>query len=221
MPCTFVHQVTRHLREMIDSGAARFLFPLDADHAHLGVPMAAWKEKYQHLPPDEVVAALLRDPGLVALYHTAEHLRVTDRNTGEIDSEAKSWLDKRNVIGHFDGRPITILPPQAAGQGAAMPEEYYSYSGFSFLASPRGELYLSFGTKIVVFDIAFDATHEEEFAELENSGADAADPNPAMTRGSESFGIPHHRVARQVSCRKIHEARVLRCFFLPWIVDSK
>jgi hypothetical protein len=52
-----------------------------------------------------------------------------------------------------------------------MPEEYYSYSGFSFLASSRGELYLSVGTKIVVFDIAFDATHADGFAELGDSGA--------------------------------------------------
>jgi hypothetical protein len=165
VPCTFVHQVTRHLREMIDRGAAKFLFPLDADHAHLGVPMAAWKEKYQHLPPDKVVAALIRDPGLVALYHTAEHLRVTDRITGEINQEAKAWQEKRNVIGYFDGRPIKILPPHPSGQGAAMPEEYYSYSGFSFLASPRGEIYLSTGTKIITFDIAFDATPVEEFAD--------------------------------------------------------
>jgi hypothetical protein len=165
VPCTFVHQVTRHLREMIDRGAAKFLFPLDADHAHLGVPMAAWKEKYQHLPPDKAVAALIRDPGLVALYHTAEHLRVTDRVTGEIHQEAKAWQEKRNVIGYFDGRPIKILAPHPSGQGAAMPEEYYSYSGFSFLASPRGEIYLAIGTKVVMFDIAFDATPVEEFAD--------------------------------------------------------
>jgi len=171
VPCRFVEQVTRHLKEMVSQGAARFLFPLDANHAHLGVPMSSWKTKYQYLSADEVIPALLRDPGLVALYHTAEHLRITDRKTGAIDSEAKSWLDKRNVLGHFDGRPIEILPSQAAAQGASMPEEYYAYSGFTFLASPRGELYLSLGTKMVLFDIAFDATHADDLAEPDNSGA--------------------------------------------------
>ena len=48
---------------------------------------------------------MVRDPGLVALYHTAEHLRVTDRKTGALNSDAKKWQDKRNVIGYFDGRP--------------------------------------------------------------------------------------------------------------------
>jgi hypothetical protein len=178
VPCRFVEQVTRHLREMVDQGAARFLFPLDADPAHLGLPVSSWKKKYQHLSADEVVPALLRDPGLVALYHTAEHLRVTDRKTGEVNSQAKSWLDKRNVLGHFDGRPIEILPPHAAGQGASMPEEYYSYSGFSFLASPRGELYLSLGTRMVVFDLALDANHFDEFTD-ENLG------NTRLTRNDQ------------------------------------
>jgi hypothetical protein len=166
--CRFVEEVTRHLKEMIDTGAAKFLFPLDADHAHLGVPLAAWKKKYQHLPPDEVVPALLRDPGLVALYHTAEHLRVTDRRTGAVDPAAKAWLAKRNVLGYFDRRPIEILSPHPDGQGVSMPEDYYAYSGFSFLASPKGELYLSAGTRIVPFDLAIDATHADDFNQSAN-----------------------------------------------------
>ena len=169
VPCSFVLQVSRHLREMIDQGAAKFLFPLDADHAHLGVPMAAWKKKYQHLPPEEVVPALIRDPGLIALYHTAEHLRVTDRKTGAVNPEAKAWQEKRNVLGYFDGRPIEILPPHPTGQGVSMPEGYYSYSGFSFLASPRGEIYLSLGTKVVTFDVALDVNHDYEFVQSDLS----------------------------------------------------
>jgi len=162
VPCRFVTQVTRHLKEMLDGGAAKFLFPLDADHAHLGVPKEAWNQKYKDLPVEQLFAALVRDPGLVALYHTAEHLRVTDRKTGALNSDAKKWQDKRNVIGYFDGRPNKILPAQPNGQGASMPEEYYSYSGFTFLASPRGELFLSLGTSMVTFDVAFDADHNEE-----------------------------------------------------------
>ena len=64
VPCRFVKQVTRHLREMVDQGAARFLFPLDADHAHLGVPMSSWKKKYQYLSVDEVVAIAASGSGV-------------------------------------------------------------------------------------------------------------------------------------------------------------
>ena len=156
-----------HLRKLVDQGAAKFLFPLDADHAHLGVPMSSWKKKYQHLSAEEVVPALLRDPGLVALYHTAEHLRVTDRKTGEVNSEAKSWLDKRNVLGHFDGRPIEILPPHAAGQGASMPLILF-LPRVSF-SRARGRTLFSLGTKIVVCDLP-------RCASLENSRRKPWDP---------------------------------------------
>ncbi|HVO93921.1 MAG TPA: hypothetical protein VMT22_13815 [Terriglobales bacterium] len=162
VPCRFVTEVTRHLKEMLNAGAAKFLFPLDADHAHLGVPREAWDKKYKDLPVGRLFAALVRDPELVALYHTAEHLRVTDRKTGQVNAAAKEWQDKRNVLGFFNGRPIKILSPQRNGQGASMPEEYYSYSGFTFLVSPRGELFLSLGPTMVTFDVAFDAEHSDE-----------------------------------------------------------
>ena len=164
--CRFINEVTRHLKQMMDVGAARYLFPLDADHAHLGVPKEVWNKKYKDLPPEEIFPALVRDPGLVALYHTAEHLRITDRKNGAVNADAKAWQEKRNVLGYFDGRPIKILTPYANGQGASMPEDYYSYSGFTFLASPRGDLFLTRGSNVITFDIAFDADHFESIEEL-------------------------------------------------------
>jgi hypothetical protein len=97
----------------------------------------------------------------MALYHTAEHLRITDRKNGTVNGAAKAWQEKRNVLGYFDGRPIKILPPDPKGQGVAMPD-YYSYGGFNFLASPRGELYVSSGLDMITFDIAFDSGSFED-----------------------------------------------------------
>ena len=174
--CRFVLEVTRHMKEMLEAGAAKFLFPLDADHAHLGVPMEVWNNQYKNLPLEEVFPAILREPGLVALYHTAEHLRVTDRKTGAVNAEAKAWQEKRNVLGYFDGRPIKILQPDPKGSGVAMPEDYYSYGGFSFLASPRGELYLASGLNMITFDIAFAAN---AFDDAEEQHAFSAE-NPLL-----------------------------------------
>ena len=171
--CRFVLEVTRHLKEMLDAGAAKYLFPLDADHGHLGVPLEAWNTKYKNLPVEQVFPEILREPGLVVLYHTAEHLRIADRNTGAVNAEAKAWQEKRNVLGYFDGRPIKILAPDPKGAGVAMPENYYSYGGFNFLASPRGELYLSAGSNMITFDIAFDST---AFDDTEEQHAFSGDP---------------------------------------------
>jgi hypothetical protein len=168
VPCRFISEVRRHLREMLAEGAAKYLFALDADHAHLGVPIALWNEKFKHLPADEVLPALVREPALVALYHTAEHLRITDRKTGKVNEQAKAWLEKRNVLGFFDGRSIRILTPHPGGQGVAMPEGYYTYGGFTFLASPRGELFLALNQKFVTFDVAFDG-NLYEYAEEQDS----------------------------------------------------
>ncbi len=171
--CRFVLEVARHLKEMLAAGAAKFLFPLDADHGHLGVPLEAWNRKYKNLPVEQVFPAILGEPGLVVLYHTAEHLRVTDRRTGAVNAEAKTWQEKRNVLGYFDGRPIEILPPDPRGAGVAMPESYYSYGGFSFLASPRGELYLPAGPNMITFDIAFDSS---AFDDADERHAFSGDP---------------------------------------------
>jgi hypothetical protein len=115
IPCRFVMKATRHLKEMLAVSAAKYLFPLDADHAHLGIPAELWTSKYSKLPSEQIWLALLREPKLIALYHTAEHLDIRDPKTGKVNNEATAWKEKRNVLGFFDGRAIEILPPHPAG----------------------------------------------------------------------------------------------------------
>jgi hypothetical protein len=97
-PCRFINEVARHLKEMLIGGAAQYLFPLDADHAHLAVPSEVWMKKYRKLSADQIIAALFRESTLVALYHTAEHLDINDPKTGQVNEKAKAWREKRNVL---------------------------------------------------------------------------------------------------------------------------
>jgi len=110
VPCRFITETTRHLKEMLAVGAAKYLFPLDADHAHLAVPSELWTSKYSRLPSEHLLFALLREPKLVALYHTAEHLEISNPKTGEVNEEARAWKEKRNVLGFFDGVPYRFCP---------------------------------------------------------------------------------------------------------------
>ncbi len=64
-PCRFIADTTRHLKLMIEKGAARYLFPLDADHAHLAIPTELWERKYSKLSVDEVFPQILWEPELV------------------------------------------------------------------------------------------------------------------------------------------------------------
>lgn len=156
LSCRFVTQTIAHLTEMLNVGAANFPFPLDADHAHLGVPVAVWQKKYADLPPDDIMPAMLEDPSLVALYHTAEHLISADPKTGKPDPKTREWKAKRNVIGYYDGRSIEILPPHPKGAGVGLPDAYHAYGGFRFLASPLGQLNIFHKSGVTVFDISLD-----------------------------------------------------------------
>jgi hypothetical protein len=162
IPCRFITEATRHLREMLAVGAAKYLFPLDADHAHLAIPIELWATKYSKLPAEQVLPALLRETQLVALYHTAEHLEIADPKTGAVNEAAKAWKEKRNVLVFFDGRPIRILPPHPAGHGVGLPTGYNSYGGFNFLANPRGELCIFHNNKVVTFDVSLELEDEPE-----------------------------------------------------------
>lgn len=155
-PCRFITESTRHLKQMLENGAARYLFPLDADHAHLAVPTELWAETYSKLSIGEVLPALLREPKLIALYHTAEHLTIADpTNVAASDATAK-WRAKRNVLGFFDGRPLKILPPRPDGAAHGKPERYENVGNVYFLGHRLGEIAFSANGKAVSFDISFD-----------------------------------------------------------------
>jgi hypothetical protein len=128
-------------------------------------PISAFQSKYgprntANFPRiNQILFALLREPTLVALYHTAEHLKIRDPKTGKINVEVKQWKEKRNVLGFFDGRPIQILPPHPMGFGVGMPAQYESYGGFNFLASHRGELFLFVNNRAITFDVSLENDH--------------------------------------------------------------
>ncbi len=157
LSCRFITETIRHVKEMIAVGAARYLFPLDLNHAHLALPIELWQKKYRKLLPEKIFPALLEEPGLAALYHTAEHLTVLGPEAGKTDPGVKAWKEKRNVLGYYDGRPIKILPPHPSGAGVGVPNTHESYGGFTLLASPRGDLSTFVGRQAHVFDIALDS----------------------------------------------------------------
>lgn len=160
-PCRFISEVMLHLKQILENGAARYLFSLDADHAHLAVPTELWEEKYRKLSITEILAELLQEPKLVALYHTAEHLAIAHRENGAENAPTKEWLAKRNVLGFFDGRPIKILTPFADGKAHDRPEDYETVGSVYFLAHRLGEVTFSANAKALSFDISFDEDSSE------------------------------------------------------------
>jgi len=159
-PCRFITETKRHLKFILEQGAAKYLFPLDADHAHLTLPKELWVGKYSKLTGQEFLSQLLREPKLVALYHTAEHLAGADPKTGKESRLSKEWRAKRNVMGFFDGSPLKILAPRPDGSSQDGPEDYENVGTVHFLAHRLGELAMAANGRGIAFDLSFD----EDFA---------------------------------------------------------
>ena len=104
----------------------------------------------------ERLPELQREPKLVALYHTAEHLAESQKSNGQEYALTRDWRAKRNVLGFFDGRPIKILPPLPNGEGYAQPENYQTVGTIYFLAHHLGEIAFSARGKGLAIDISLD-----------------------------------------------------------------
>jgi hypothetical protein len=153
LPCRFITETLRHLKEILEMGAARYLFFLDLDHAHLAIPKFSWRTKHSKLPSAKILPAMLKDPRLVALYHSAEHLMPVDPVCATANPEVEEWREKRNILGFYDGRPIKILEPSPKGAGVSVPDNYWSYGGIEFLASRSAGLAVILEDEAVAVDI--------------------------------------------------------------------
>ena len=159
-PCRFITETTRHLKFILEQGAAKYLFPLDADHAHLTIPKELLVRKYSKLTGNELLSQLLREPKLVALYHTAENVAGPDPKTGKENRLSKEWRAKRNVMGLFDGSALKILSPRRDGSSQDGPEDFENVGMVHFLAHRLGEMAMSANGRGIAFDLSFD----EDFA---------------------------------------------------------
>jgi len=154
-PCRFVNETVRQLRALLESGAAKYLFPLDLDSADLAVPAEVYASKYRYLRKDEILPALLREPSLIAVYHTAVHV---DPAPSDKAAEGQ-WGKRRTVAGFYDGRANRILPSGSDGRTDYDAEQLIRIGSLSIMSHFLGELTLISGDRAVTFDLSFDSDH--------------------------------------------------------------
>ena len=92
----------------------------------------------------------------MAVYRAAANLALVDPKTGKVDPVAKAWKDKGHVVAFYDGRTATILTSHQESLGYGEPEGYRTCASVYFVAHRLGELFLTIGEKVVVFDLSFD-----------------------------------------------------------------
>ena len=151
-PCRFIYETIAQLRALSELGATKLMFPVRTDHVHLAVPSELWEEKYYKLPKDEILSAVLREPRLVAVYHATDGLTLADSKGAAAKPSKRQPYDSRQVLGHYDGRVIEILPARAN----ALARRYRSVAWFYFLPRQSDGLTGFSGGDAVTFDISFD-----------------------------------------------------------------
>jgi hypothetical protein len=152
-PCRFVGETIRQLKELLESGAAKYLFPLDVDSADLAVPVDVYVSRYKQLSREEILPALLREPTLVAIYRTAVHLNPEVGNKG---SGMSVWGKNRTVAGFYDGRPNQVLSPRSDGGVDYEPAGLVRLGSFTMMGHFLGELTFVANDSVVTFDLSFD-----------------------------------------------------------------
>jgi hypothetical protein len=152
-PCRFVKETIRQLRELLESGAAKYLFPLDVADADLALPAEVYASKYKNLPREEILPALLREPTLVAVYHTAVHLKPEAGARAVDDAPSK----RRAVAGFFDGQSNQILPLGSDGRFDYDSQKLVRVGGLIIMAHFLGEITLVTKNSAVTFDLSFDS----------------------------------------------------------------
>lgn len=150
IPDRFIKLILTHLKRMLESGAARFLFRLDAFHGHFFVSEEIYKEKYLKTSGAEMAFLLVREEKLGVLYHNSEHLKLDEKDVRTVD-----LYSKRNVIGDTQGS-LRFLPPPPKGQrtAASTPEGTHDLAPYlCFAANQNGEFSISVNGREIRLDI--------------------------------------------------------------------
>lgn len=154
VPEEFLNKTLMHLKDMLEQGAAKFIFRLDCFHGHFFVDEKHYDSFYANCDGLEEAKRLVKDKKLGILFHNAEHLK-KDFD----DKEAMNLIEKRNVIGWYDGRPIAILPLPKDQKSTAVSAEELGRDLFSyprFAAHKDGFFPIEVGGKEIRLDISFD-----------------------------------------------------------------
>ena len=151
-PCRFIHETIAHLRAASTMKRTGPGFPLNTDHVHLAVPADLWETKYRRLPKDQILSALLGEPNLVAVYHATDALTRAESEKAEGAPGPRRTYNNRQVLGHYNGRGVEILPNHAN----ALADRYRSVAWFYFMPRQPNGLTVSSRGETGTFDISFD-----------------------------------------------------------------
>jgi hypothetical protein len=187
-PCRFINETIAHLRAVSELGASKRIFPLHTDHVHLAVPAELWQEKYDRFPQDQILAAVLWESRLVAVYHATDALTLVHSKGAGAEPKKSEAYNNRQVLGYYDGRGIEILPNHAN----ALAQRYRSVAWFYFLPRGLDDLVGFSPNEAVTFDISFDHDLDTECSSPDRMESGDVRINTDETDPDQDCGEPSH-----------------------------
>ena len=144
---TFITQSLHLIQALLEQGLARYIFRLDAFHGHLFVPEHVYIKKYLNMPTKKMIKHFTNEDSLGLLFHNAEHLALRNpKENGPVDPQAEALIEKRNIIGWYDGRPFEVVRPaedivltERKVFTATTPDGYRNVGVITFKATSNGE----------------------------------------------------------------------------------
>lgn len=168
-----IDSVRGHIERALALGYADFVFFPDMGHSHLFIPQDRWDEAYAGFEVSALSSmrtALLDDPELRVLYHTAEQLTLVDE-AGEIKKDRYlMWrYFTRNPVGDNRGGGRLELARDlstAMNTVRKFPGHHYYSSGFNVSANAKGCFPFVHDGQVRYFDLSlFDLPSDRSAAE--------------------------------------------------------
>lgn len=159
LPENFVRAVIGHVEEAFASTYVDALIFPDMGHSHFLVPEELWKEKFDAYPVsafNKLYEAMMSEPRLEVLYHTAEQLKTREKDGALVaDPRTQFRYKTRNIVGGNPGPLRVEQNPESTANTVNGVDGYKWWGGgFNISASKDGCFAASVGGRTVRFDLS-------------------------------------------------------------------
>lgn len=159
LPEGFVRAVIGHVEEAFAASYVDALIFPDMGHSHFLIPEKLWEEKFEAYPVSEfnkLYEAMMSEPRLQVLYHTAEQLKTREEDGRLVaDPRTQFRYKTRNIVGGNPGPLRVEQNPQSTANTVNGVDGYRWWGGgFNISASKDGCFAASVGGRTVRFDLS-------------------------------------------------------------------
>lgn len=159
LPERFVRAVIGHVEAAFAASYVDALFFPDMGHSHFLIPEALWKSKFDAYPVSNfsgLYTAMMSEPKLGVLYHTAEQLKTREEDGSLVpDARTRFRYETRNIVGGNPGDLKVLQNPESRANTVSEVKGHFWWGGgFNISASQDGCFAASVGGKTMRFDLS-------------------------------------------------------------------